>query len=912
MSDERGLIAFFVSNPIAGHLLMVLLLVGGLFTATRLDVATLPELKPVQMAVHVPYPGSSAAEVAEDINRRVEEHLIPLHGVDRVTSYATAGMGRVLVDLDVFANRQEALDDIRAAVERIDRFPPPAAEEPLIEPVKMPRNVMTVAVTSSVLSAVELRRVADQVREDLLAHREVAVVAPYALPEREISIEPSEEALRMHGLDISDLTSKVAQTSLNLSSGEVRTDAGELMLRTQSKRSVGEEFADIVVASSEDGETLRLGDLAEIRDGLAETGTVTRIDGQPAVLLGIDRNEGQDALVVAESVRETIAAYEAPHGTEIFVWNDNTELVWSRVTTLMATGFLGFALVFILLALVLDFRVALWVAVGVPTSFVGALLLFPMLDLSINVMSILALAIVIGIVVDDAVIVGESIASRHEAGERGRAAAIAGVKAVQTPVVAGVLTTAVAFFPLLFISDLIGQIVRIVPLVVWLVLTVSLIEAFLILPAHLASHASPWSRWPLDRINRRASETVNRWRDHLVAPAIGWAVTRPHVPLLVGAAAVVTSVLLVFTGALQTEQTQGLGGTGRIQVDLAFQPGTPMPVTEAAAERVAEAAREANRQAGDEPFRSVAVVIGQNLPIGGLFGPGETTTGSHVATVLAHARDESQRALSLGDLERLWVANIGDVPGAVSVRTTAASTWSGLWYALTHPDPERLVPAVAELREIMERYPAISHVEDSLAPGRHHYDIELNDRGTAAGLSPQMVASQLRSRFHGDDAQRIQRGRDEIKVMVRYAGDGRGSLRELRNERIRRSDGIEIPLAAVARITEGRQPAMTMRIDGVPAVRVAGRLDLDAATPSLREDLDHAFEELIKRYPGLSIVPDSTTELESELEGSLRYTFSLVLLVMYGIIAVQFRRGIIWLTTERQPLPALDFLHPLP
>ena len=887
--SDRGLIAFFVGNPIAGKLLMVLLLAGGAFTATKLEVATLPELEPVQIAVVVPYPGSSAAEVSEDINRRVEEHLIPLHGVDRVTSYARAGLGRVVVDLGAFTDRQDALDDIRSAVARIERFPPPAAEEPEIIPVKMPRNVITVAVTSNALSPIELTAVADQVREDLLAHPEVAVVSPYAMPEREISIEASEEVLRRHGLSIRELAAKVNRTSLNLSSGEVRTDVGELMLRTQSKRTFGEEFADIVVMATEDGETLRLSDVAEISDGLVDTSMATRIDGQSAVLLSIDRNEGQDALTVAEAVREMIAAYEAPPSTEVFVWNDSTELVWSRIATLTASGFLGFSLVFILLAVVLDFRVALWVAIGVPTSFLGALLLFPALDLSISVIAILALVIMIGIVVDDAVIVGESIASRHEAGELASQAAIAGARAVRAPVVTGVLTTAVAFAPLLFISGVLGQMVLVVPLVVWLVLAVSLAEAFLILPAHLANHSSPLSRWPLNHINARVSKMVTNWRNNIVAPAIAWAVARPYATLLASAAFVVAAVLLAVVGAVRTDQNQGLGGTGRIQVDLTFQPGTPFAVTEAAAERVAKAARAANRYADDEPFRTVAVVVGQNLPISSLSGPGQTQKGSHLASVIGHVVDESRRSLSLDDLERLWSANIGDVPGALSVRTTAANTWSGLWYALTHPDAKVLAPAVAELRETMQRHPAISYVEDSLAPGKLQYDIELTERGNAAGLSPGAVASQLRSRFHGDDAQRVQRGRDEIKVMVRYLDDDRGSLRELRDERIRRADGVEMPLGAVARIIETRQPALTMRIDGVPAAEVAVRLNRHEVTATVRDDLERVFNDLIERYPGLTIAPGATTGQEDDIIDTLLYTYPIALLVMYGIIAVQFR-----------------------
>ena len=584
------LIAFFTGNRVAGRLLMLVLLIGGVYTALQLEVAMLPELETGEIAVTVPYPGASPAEVAEDVNRRIEERLIALEGVERTTSYAAAGLGRIVVALDVFTDPQEALDEIRLAVDRIEAFPPPSAERPDIAELGQPRNVMTVAVASQTLSEMDLRRAAERVQEDLMALPALTQVVPLARREREIAIEASEEALRRHGLTIPQLASRVRAESLNLSAGDVRADAGEFVVRTHGKRTRAEQFENIVVRSNVDGSMLRLGDLARIEEGFSDARVAVRIDGRPAQLIGIDRGNGEDALRIADAVREMLAGYEAPRGTDVFVLDDKTEYVWSRVANLVTAGFMGFALVFILLALVFDFRVAFWVAVGVPTTFLGAILLFPAFDLTINLATLVALVIMVGIVVDDAVVVGESIADWHERGVQGAAAALGGAREVLVPVTLGCITTGLAFLPLLFLDEVVGQFLRPLPIVVAMVLIVSLAEAFLVLPSHL-SGSRPWSRWPLVDVQARAGRQLTRWRDNWVAPAIAAAVRRPSLTLVAGAGLVAAAVALLATGVVRSDPNTGLSYS-QIQVDLEFPPGTPVAATSAAADRVADIARQ--------------------------------------------------------------------------------------------------------------------------------------------------------------------------------------------------------------------------------------------------------------------------------------------------------------------------------
>lgn len=685
-----GPVAFFARNPVAGNLLMVLLLLGGLYTAERLEIWNVPQVDARQITVTVPYPGSSAAEVEEDINRRVEENLVPLPGVDRVTSHAREGLGSILVDLEIFANPSQVLDDVRTAVERIELFPPAAAEQPVVELAEAPRNVVTVAVKSASLSELELRRRAEAVREDLLALPSVSMVAPYGVADREISIEVSEEALRRHGITISKVAREVRQASLNLSSGELRTDLGGLVLRTQAKRTRGEDFKDVVVLSREDGTIVQLGDIALVRDDFADVELATRIDGEPCVLLTVDRNENQEPLAIAGEVKAFLANYDAPPGVDVFIWDDATRNLTGRIGMLLASGFMGFALVFVFLALVFDFRVALWVAVGVPTSFLGACLLFPAFDLSINIATIFGLIIVIGIVVDDAVVVGESIATERELGKRGPWAAVAGARSVLGPVVVGVVTTMVAFVPLLFTYGTLGQLLNIVPVVVALVLLVSLAEAFFILPSHL-SHDAPWSRWPLVDVQTRVRQRLTIWRDELVVPAISAAVRRPVLTVLASVLLVVAAVLLVTTGTVRYLFFQALPAD-RIQADVEYPPGTPSEVTEAATQRLVAGARAANAQAGDDPVRTVAVVLGRQAGEAGLYRWTSGNEGTHFATVTLHLKDESERSLSPEELQRLWRANVGDIPGTEGLRFRIGEDGGipGVDYALVHPNEELL------------------------------------------------------------------------------------------------------------------------------------------------------------------------------------------------------------------------------
>ena len=885
-----GLVAFFARNPVAGNLLMLLLLGGGLLVASNLKVDDLPALDARQISITVPFPGSMPAEVEESINRRLEENLVAINGVKRVTSKATEGLATVTVRLDPFVDSMAVLDDVTSAVDRVEGFPPLNAEQPEIVLSKTDRVILTVAVTSPVLTKAELRRAAERVREDLLALPSLSMVSIFGAADREISIVVSEEQLRRNNLTLPQLAQAIRQSSLNASSGELRTEAGGLILRTFQKRMAGEDFLDIALFSDIDGTIVRLRDVATVIDGFADVDVDGTVDGVPTVFLNVRAAEGHDMMQLAADTRQLLEDYRPPAGTSVFLWEDQTSLTGVRARTVIGAGIVGFALVFLFLSLVFDLRIAVWVAVGVPTSILGALLFFPVFGLTLNLVTFFTLLLAVGIVVDDAVVVGESIATQRENGLQGSAAAISGAWAVMGPVTVGVLTTIVAFAPLAFTYGVLGQLVNTMPLIIFLVLSVSLIEAFLILPAHL-SHASSWSRPPLTGIQARVRSSLNSFRDKWVVGAIATAVRRPYLTIATSVVAVLAIVLLAI--AATSWMFIRTGDSNRIQADITFPAGTPYAVTRSAAEQLIEAAHATNRQAGDDPVITVASVLGHHFEAYGLLGSRKRPYGTHLASVTMHIKDESQRSLRPAAIERMWRLNAGQVRGVESVRynTSHIPNSAEIQYALVHPREDIVAAATDELRSAFESVPALFQIEDSLGEGKRQFDLELTEAGIAAGLSPASLANQLRNRFYGAEVQRIQRGREEIKVMARYPQERRRRLGELLDERILRPDGGSIPLSAVARIVETRDYLTRMRIDGVRAATVSARVDHQVASPNavISKVSGEAVPGLLDKYPGLKIMLQGQGEGEVEINAILRFTVPLALLLMYFLMAVQLR-----------------------
>ncbi|MCY4636960.1 MAG: efflux RND transporter permease subunit [Acidobacteria bacterium] len=887
---RKGLIGYFAGNRVAANLLMVVFVVGGIASGFGLAVQNFPEIDLRVVSVTVRLPGASSQEIEQDVNRRVEESVIGLAGVERVMATAAEGWSRINIELATFADANTVLNDVRNAVDAIERFPPPNAEEPEIELARLSIEAMTLAVSSAAVGEDELRLAAEDVRSALLELPSVSQVTLRGTRDREIAIELSEEELRRNDLSIIEVSNAVQRASLNLTFGELRTDSGGVVLHTVAKRSIGEEFESIPLITRLDGTILTLGEVAEVRDGFVDDDIVSEVNGTPAVFVRVDATEQQSITDMAGDIRSWLAGYDAPQGVEVSVWNDRARPAVDRMSAIARNGLAGTILVFVLLLLVFDLRAATWITVGIPFSFIGSLLFFGSADLTLNLATLIGFFLMVGLVVDDALVVGESIAAERDRGKRGVEAAAAGARAVVGPITIGACTTLLAFVPFLFVTATVTQLVNVFPYVALFVLSVSLVEAFFILPAHL-SHEGRWSLEPLRTLQDRVCVRIDDIRDRTVVPAVSWSVRHGSSTLAGGGALVLFSLLLVGSEAVRVIVFDAeMNPPENVQVDLRLPAGTPFGTTLAAARQVVDAAHAMNEQLPGESINAVSIVAGDVLsprPVA------EESNGSHLAGVRVHLNGRPVRQASPAEIERTWRQNIGELPylERMEVQTTNIRPRPTVAYALKHDDAETLAKAAGELRSFLAAIPGVYEITDSLSLGKRHLDIALTPAGEAAGLTPAAIGAQLRANFHGVEVQRIQRGHEELKVMVRYPRERRSNLRELASERVRRAGGGEVPLSVVASLSESRAPATLMRIDGRQAATVEARADAAQITPiQARRRVDREFvPELLAKYPGLTVEPEGGVRDERAMLETLGLLVPVVLIAIYALMAAFLR-----------------------
>ena len=883
---RSGPIAYFAGNPFAANLLMLLLIVGGVLSGLQLIVQYYPEFEARRATISVPYPGASPQEIEEDVNRRIEEAVIGLPGVERVVSSASQGIGKVTAEMATFASADAVLNDLQSAIDGIENFPPVRAQRPDIQLLKVTHEVMTLAVVSSSLSEDGLRLAAEDLRDRVLELPFVSQVFLRGTRDRQITIELSEEELRRHSLSIGEVSRSVRQASLNVTMGELRTDTGSVVLQTVAKGSIGQDFEDVPLITQLDGTIVTLGDVATIRDGFVDEDIITEVNGHPAVLVRIDATEQQSVIELADDIRNFLESYESPEGVSVAIWNDNASPIFDRLLKIVKNGVIGTILVFVSLILVFDLRIAIWMTVGIPLSFVGSLLFFEAADLTLNLGTIFGFFLLVGIVVDDSVVVGESIASERDKGKDSLDAAISGARAMVGPLTISALTTILAFLPFLFITSRTFQIVNVFPYVAIFVLFVSLVAAFFILPAHL-SHRRKWSLSPLSDVQNHVSGWLDEVRDRVVAPAASWALRNVGLSIAGALLVLVAAILLLGSNAVRIVlYDENLSSTDNVQADIYLPAGAPFEETLATAEHFVEAAYAINDRLDGAAVDAVSMIVGN---IGTEWQIQARLNSSHLASVRLHLGDQADRNVSPPEVERAWREAVGPVANLekVEFRSGRIPARPSVSYSLKHDDIETLRSAAADLRAGMATIPGIYGIHDDLALGKRHFEIELTPAGKAAGLSPSLIGKQLRSAFHGADVQRIQRGREEVDVVIRYPAERRRSLSELARERIQRPGGGEIPLSLVANITERREPATLTRIDAKRAARVNGRADVAAITPiqARRQVQDQILPDLLANYPGLVIEVEAGARDEGEMLETLAVLVPIVLIAIYALIA---------------------------
>jgi len=901
---KKGLLSWFASNHVAANLLMFLIIAAGLLTIYTIKVEFFPEFDLDIITISVPYRGASPADVEDGVILRVEEAIAAVDGIKRITATAAEGMGTVIVEVAEYANTKEVLDDIKAEVDRITTFPV-ETEKPIISEITSRYEVITLVLYGDV-SEKTLKKLADQTRDDLTAMDNITQVDVAGVRPYEISIEISEKNLRKYHLTFDKLTAIVRNSSLDIPAGSVKTSAGEILVRTEGQKYHGPQFAKIIVLASNDGTKIALGDIATVKDSFEDTDLFSRFDGKPAALIKVFRVANQNALDVADTVKKYVRQKQPmlPAGVSLAMWQDQSVILQSRISLLTMNGYFGLALVFLCLTLFLNIRLAFWTTMGIPISFLGAFWLMPRFDVSLNMMSLFAFIMSLGLVVDDAIVIGENIFAYRQKGLSRIDAAIKGVREMCMPVTLAVLTTVFAFLPLLFLLGIVGKIMRVIPIIVISVLMVSLVEALLILPAHLSAGRSSWNFGPLrlveklqQAVERRLQRFVNGPFAKFVERAVRWR----YLTLTVGLAILALAFGWILGGYMKIVFFDPVEADNMIAT-INMPLGTPAERTEKVAKIIEHAAEQVRREvdaesnSGPSIVKHVATTIGAHPATGGhgpVRGLGDGG-GSHLAEINVELLDAKERhGISSMNLKNRWREIVGDIPGVSSLSFTSQlmDTGSPVDVELSHQNFETLLKAVETLKIRLKDYEGLSDISDSFDKGKPELKLRLRDSARMIGLTLSDMARQVRQGFYGDEIQRIQRGRDDIRVMLRYPENQRKSLADVESMRIRLPNATEIPFRTVADVQYGRGYAAINRADRRRIVSVTA--DVDEAVANAKEINANltkmVLPQLIQKYPGLRYRFAGEERERNESFASLKVTFPLAMLAIYALLAVQFR-----------------------
>lgn len=898
----KRIIAWFVGHGVAANVLMMAVVVGGALSLFSVKREIFPETSPPIVRVSVPYPGAAPEEVEAGIVLRIEEAVQDIAGVKEIRGIAAEGSGTVTVELSRGADAQRVLNDVKSRVDAITSFPD-EAEEPIVEQPVIRSEVLTVAISGPASERV-LRRLAENVRDDLLdmagiTQVELAAVRPY-----EISIEVSQDALRRYGLTFAQVAAAVRQASLRLPGGNIETRTGEILLRVEEQAYRGEEFARLPLLTTPEGGRLRIGDVATVRDAFEDTNQSARFDGEPTALVRIFRVGDQDAIDIAEKVKGYVAEQRAamPNGITITTWLDTSRVLQSRIDLLVENGLWGFALVFAVLALFLRLSLAAWVAVGIPVSFLGAALLMPLFGLSVNMMSMFAFIVVLGIVVDDAIVVGESVYTQFEAKVAGREGAIEGTTTVSTPVIFAVLTTMAAFLPLLFLPGVFGDFMWPIPIIVIGTLVFSLLESLLVLPHHLSGlrlelheKARGW---------RRFQEAFGRSLDRFVAnrygPFIERAVAWRSVVFTVGLVVLVLSVATAAGGWIKFRFFPPVE-SDHVTAALRMPQGAPEEITRAAVRRLEEAAlkigEELEQEHGARVIQHVLASVGAQpfaAQQGGAPGGGASIfSGGNLGEVAIELVPSEERSVTSQQIADLWRARIGTIADAETLTFTGSIFGAGspIDVRFSGADFATLQTIADRLKSKLRDYPGVFEIADSYRAGKTQIELDITQRAQAVGLTLADLARQVRGAFYGEEAQRIQRGRDEIKVMVRLPEGERRSLADLESLRIRGENGLSIPLYEAAKLQTSRSPSVIDRVQGARVLSVTADVDPSQANAAqiLQELQRDVLPQLMKEHPRVRYVLAGEQEEQRETLGGLVRGFLFAMLAIYVLLAIPFR-----------------------
>ncbi len=886
------MIAWFVRNSVAANLLMVTIIISGVVALSEgIKLEIFPPSEPNTVSVSVPLRGATPEDVELGVAVRIEEAISDLEGISEIRSQSVEGSTNVRIEIDSRYDARVLLDDIKSRVDAINTFPADT-EKPIISLVVRSFSVISVVVAGN-FSEDEIRVYAERVRDDLLRLDGITQVSLDSVRRYEIAIEASPDKLREYGLNLAQLAQAIRGSSVDLSAGNIRTEGGDVLIRSKGQAYRRADFETIVVKTNPDGSIVRLSDVAQVLDGFEEESLRTRFNGKYAAFVDVARVGGQSALDISEKVRSYIAEKQdsMPVGLELDYWDDDSERLKDRLGIMTNSAIQGGILVILLLSLFLRPAVAFWVFLGIPICFLGAFAVMAVMDISLNLMSAFAFIICLGIVVDDAIVTGENVYSHLRQGSPGVSAAIQGTKEVAIPVTFGVLTTIAAFMPLAFIEGRLGQIFAPIPAVVIPVLLFSLIESKFVLPAHLKNIQLHDHDQKVSRFQAWQSRFADNFEAFVVKyykPVLQFTLRNRYSTVAGFAGVLIVMIALILSGWTKFVAFQRLGGD-TATATLIMPVGTPFDVTNRHAQKLVDAANKLQEKYTDPE-------TGQSMLTNILSTVGSTgrSNGSHLARVQIETVPRQDRTveLSVAAMNNEWRKLTGQIPGAESMNFRASFFRAGdpIDIQFSGNSLETLSRVGDEVKAHLATYPGVFEIADSLSDGKEELQLELSPQGHLIGLTRSDIVNQVSQAFKGLQAQRIQRGRDDIRVLVRFPRDERSTLASLNEMLITAPNGRSIPLANVANIEPGRGPSRITRINGYRVLNVTADVDKENTNMVvLFSDLQEYVDSVLAKYPSVSYTLEGEQRRQAETFGSLGLGVTIVLFVIYCLLALPLK-----------------------
>jgi multidrug efflux pump subunit AcrB len=929
----RSIIRWGLDNTAAMNVIVAAVMLVGAYCFMTMRRETFPEFELEVVMVQVMYPGATPDDVESGICQKVEEAVRAIDGIKKVTSIAREGGGYVLVELrnDV-RDIQKVVNEIDREVQRIPSFPD-LAEDPEVQQIIFRDAAIRVAVlgptSNQSNSELQLRSVTERVRDELLDLTTVSTAEIMGAKPYQIDVEISEDTLRQHGMTLQQVANILRTENIELPGGQLKSEGQEFLLRAQNKGRVGDEIRALPLIMQPGGTVLTVGDMGTVRDEFEDIPAINEVNGRPAMVVSVERTKQEDLLAMTDEVKQYVATATLPPGYSFQIFGDTSVDVRDRMNLLIINGLQGLAVVFLLLAVFLEMRLAFWVAMGIPVSVLGAGIVLTQADQTLNMISMFALLMTLGIVVDDAIVIGENIYVHRQMGKSLHQAALDGTTEVMGSVIGAVLTTIIAFMPLFFVSGVMGKFIAVMPLAIIATLVISLLEGAFVLPCHLAHERNLFLRileilaYPLRPFglmlkfaNRWSNAGVDWFSNTIYRPSLHYFLERPAVAVALAVTA------LVITGGMFRSGIVPLNAfpksdTNLLIATVRFPDGTPLPFADGATQQIEDALWRVSREVGEQHAKEAGVAaediytespagqtgpvklsfrqVGSTMSIDGVSGTAGAS-GGHVGQLLVELYDSTVRTTHSEELLTRWRNAVGEIPGVDALVFSTADVGPGgrpIEFKLLAPAEytEELKAAIEAAKAKLATFDGLFDIRDDNTPGKWEFQFNVKDRALATGVTPAMLGETVRNAYYGAEVMRLQRGRHEVKLMVRYPPEQRRSLADFQEIRVRAADGVERPITELADVEIRRGFSEINRVDQMRSITITADVDEQRSNAQLVvQELKRAgLADALTNYPNVRVRWEGQQAQTQDSINSLFVGFVVAMIAMFVLLVLQFQ-----------------------